>query len=327
MPTYHLDRFATLSCDSQKDWLDPSQAFQLGGGVQVFFQSGQDKSIVSVIARTSFEGSETLAIDDSELVKARELAEAALLIVKDLLALKARSDIRIQACKPMFAVFSENGMPRKAGDWQMKDALLLPKVEFKTIDLTKDLSSMIDRMDAISLFSEAMTYEDGIGKFLNFWKIFENAFAQGGFALSSGKLTEFLITGGYDYTAEEIEQWRTIRSAGAHADLKFAERIAFDIDAIPHLGRLEQASLDVLFNKMKWWDKGTDRRQMWTPTTFIRRERGHFRVKKHHPVSIQFVAHDAYTGWAFSKGEMELKGNCIWPTLNAAITAQVEVVD
>jgi hypothetical protein len=69
----------------------------------------------------------------------------------------------------------------------------------------------------------------------------------------------------FGYTREEIQEWIAKRDPLTHADSRTAKTILFDTDVRGIIHRVEQASLDVLFNKKDWGTWSSSRRESWTP--------------------------------------------------------------
>jgi hypothetical protein len=135
----------------------------------------------------------------------------------------------------------------------------------KQIDLSKaDLVELGDRLDGVALMVEAMACEHATGRFHEFIRVFERAFAQPAKLLTQPVLK--LVDPQYGYTRGEVEEWfEHIRDRATHADAR--PEILLESDIAPIIPRVEQAAFDVFFNKAVWRDKGTDRRDFWRPPT------------------------------------------------------------
>jgi hypothetical protein len=124
------------------------------------------------------------------------------------------------------------------------------------------LSALADRTDGVALLVEALAQEHAIGKFRDFVRLFERAFALPPRKLTS-PLTSFLYSQ-FGYTRDEIAVWlEQYRDAVTHADTR--TKFLLETDVRPVIDRMEQAATDVLFNKLAWRDGGWKRRQLWTP--------------------------------------------------------------
>jgi hypothetical protein len=122
--------------------------------------------------------------------------------------------------------------------------------------------ALTDRWDGVALFSEALSSERATGRFIDFMRLFERAFRLSPGELS-GPLRRFLDPR-FGYAAPEVRHWTdTLRGATAHADRR--ANFMLDRDVRPYLHRVEQAAWDVLQNKRAWRDRGTERRQVWSP--------------------------------------------------------------
>ena len=126
------------------------------------------------------------------------------------------------------------------------------------------LFSLSDRMAGVALLSEAFSSSDVALKFRNFTRLFEIAFSTAMPELAK-KLYKFLLPGRYGYELKEINQWMQMRSVVSYADQRKEQGITLDSNFRYNLSRLEQAALDVIFNKFSWRDSSTNRRELWEP--------------------------------------------------------------
>jgi hypothetical protein len=123
-----------------------------------------------------------------------------------------------------------------------------------------------DRKSGILLINEALSHTTSSGKFRDYIRLFENAFGLSTKELPK-KLTQFLHPK-FGYSRDEIRQWTNIRDPLSHADNKENSAIYYESDITPYIDRVEQAAYDVLFNKLKWGNKSSERKDVWLPGTY-----------------------------------------------------------
>jgi hypothetical protein len=92
------------------------------------------------------------------------------------------------------------------------------------------------------------------------------------------------------YTIEEIRAWQRLRHPSSHADGEKTMEVAFEADAWPVVQRMEQAALDVLFNKAKWWDWSSSRRSVWQPKAITTNASGQGLIAHGSKLRIVFFA-------------------------------------
>jgi hypothetical protein len=107
--------------------------------------------------------------------------------------------------------------------------------------------ALTGRMDGVALMAEALAHNTASGKMRDFVRLFECAF-QRQFSVLGKKLSQTLHPR-FGYLREEIEEWISKRDPLTHADSKRAKEILFDTDVHNIIHRVEQAAIDVLFNK------------------------------------------------------------------------------
>lgn len=133
------------------------------------------------------------------------------------------------------------------------------------------LSKLSDREDGVALLVEALSHDHAMGRFHEFIRLFERAFARSGKTLTS-PLNEFLSSR-FGYTTAELSRWfEELRDPATHADAR--TEFLLEADVRPVIDRMEQAAFDVLLNKALWRDPSTDRRDVWAPTAGSTNPRG-----------------------------------------------------
>ncbi len=141
----------------------------------------------------------------------------------------------------------------------------------------KTLFSFSDRMDGVALLSETYSSGDQAACYKNFMRLYELAFASS-FPDLAKKLVRFLPPF-YGYGTREISHWMEMRSVVSYADQRKNNCVSLDADFRRNLLRMEQAAIDVLFNKLRWNDQSPNRRNNWTPPAVTYSPRGDFVVE------------------------------------------------
>jgi hypothetical protein len=125
------------------------------------------------------------------------------------------------------------------------------------------LRGLQDRMDGVALFTEALSAGGGLGKYRDFIRVFELAFACGSSKLVS-QLSKFLPAQRMGYSRDEVTEWYSYRDRASHADLQKSKEFALERDVSFFLERMEQAAFEVLLNKKLWHHPSPDRRDFLT---------------------------------------------------------------
>ena len=124
------------------------------------------------------------------------------------------------------------------------------------------LNQLLDRLDGVALLSEVLASQHATGRFHEMVRLFERAF---GFSVKQAekKIYQFLASARQGFTREEVKSWVSLRDPATHADVRDDFVMESTISRVIH--RMEQASYDVLFNKLKWRDRSTERRTVFSP--------------------------------------------------------------
>jgi len=154
------------------------------------------------------------------------------------------------------------------------------------------LTSVSDRLDGVALLAEAYSGSES-GRYREFVRFFELAF-RAPFTQLNKRLEKFFEPTPFGYTRSEINRWIALRHPMSHADMKKTQAIAITSDVRRHILRMEQAALDVLFNKDSWSDKSVTRRRVWTPDVCTTSENGHIVVKEGSKLSLLFRTYDEF---------------------------------
>ena len=150
-----------------------------------------------------------------------------------------------------------------------------------------------DRFDGLALLSEAFSNSHASGRFHEYIRLFERAFARSSGEIEK-KLTQFLQDAGLGYDRREVGAWLALRHPSVHADGKKQEFFATEGDFIPIISRMEQAAIDVLLNKLEWHRPSAARRQLWKPNCSTNSERGDLVIVQGSIVPFGFQLLDTY---------------------------------
>jgi hypothetical protein len=132
-------------------------------------------------------------------------------------------------------------------------------------DLVPSLPILGERLDGVALLAEALAHTQVSGRFHEMMRLFELAFRASGKRLVD-PLAGFLIPNRLEYSRQEIVHWiQEVRHGITHADEKDFFLLEGDVRPIIH--RVDQAALDVLFNKGDWRSPDIGRRETWRPTS------------------------------------------------------------
>jgi hypothetical protein len=133
------------------------------------------------------------------------------------------------------------------------------------IELTEEIQKgLADRLDGVALLAEALAHKHLTGRFHEYLRLFERAFARPARNLAE-PLAEVLDPR-FGYTTGEIEHWLgVLRDPATHADARPV--FVLEADVRPVVGRIHQAAFDLLMNKENWRSADTARRELWRAPT------------------------------------------------------------
>jgi len=140
---------------------------------------------------------------------------------------------------------------------ERRDNGALQPIEFKP----ELISQLMDRLDGVALLSEHYCSSEA-GRYKELVRYFELAFKLP-FVQIEKKLYQFLKLTPFGYTRKEIKEWISLRHSSLHADQKKSLTISLTSDVQSYLMRMEQAAIDVLFNKSHWRSSSSLRRDNW----------------------------------------------------------------
>jgi hypothetical protein len=124
------------------------------------------------------------------------------------------------------------------------------------------LTALKDRLDGLQSLATFITQSQPLGRFREAMRFFELAFARP-YNKVDKKLSQFLASGPFGYTREEVANWLGKRDLATHGDLMTPN--VWDADVAMFDDRIQQAVYDILFNKSDWRSPSRERRQAWDP--------------------------------------------------------------
>jgi hypothetical protein len=178
------------------------------------------------------------------------------------------------------------------------------------------LSQLDDREEGVALMVEALAHQHATGRFHEFVRLFERAFARPA-KLLTHPLAAFLHPR-FGYDEAELGKWfDELRDAATHADAR--KEVLLERDVRPVIDRMEQAAFDVLLNKATWRDPSPDRQEIWVPTAgTFNADGGQFIVKGTTPVTTGTILdeHGAFP-MDLGSGVIERRPQNWWPQEDA----------
>ena len=266
----------------------PPAGFHISRGavaVQISPIAGEsDKSSLRVVVKASISipppalDAECFAlIPDQE----RSQCEDAISAASDLLAITTRSRRTVCSATAPLALIPENQADldllaqTKAIRAHAVHSLSMfyPQIEFSTA-----IDALNGRWDGAALLAEAYSHTTMSGRFREFVRLFELAF-RCAFTQVDRKLAQTLLPA-MGYTRQEIQKWQALRHPFTHADGRVSNELAFDPDARNIVQRMEQAAMDILFNKAEWGEWSSSRRDTWQPHAISTSETGGLVVRQ-----------------------------------------------
>lgn len=245
--------------------------------------------------------------------KERRELEFSLETISNLVSVFGKCKKTLSSAMPSVALVPENnnelGILNATKGMFYKRKTTINPITSNQLD-TDLLNHLQDRLRAVALLSEAHSHSLEAGKFHEYIRLFEYAFALQ-FSQIQRKLLQFLDPV-YGYTAEEIKAWISIRDPLTHADGKKTQEILLDSDVRPYTKRMEQAAYDVLFNKNNWHNRSRERRNVWKPKAITSSPTGDMIIERGselklvgqlfdefdvYPVNLGAVIKDLPHGW------------------------------
>jgi hypothetical protein len=199
----------------------------------------------------------------------REKCENALNFLANLIACQALCSREIGTVLPPVVLVIENDEDKnylKKARRINQDIKLSRFQPYITPDIIHVLISDNDRREGVALLAEALAHFNSSGKYRDLVRLFENAFGKSCKKIAK-KLRQFLNSE-MNYKKEEIDGWFSLRDGASHGDIGKAPKQIIEADVSQIVPRMEQAALDVLFNKSYWNQFDKIRRNLWCPESF-----------------------------------------------------------
>jgi hypothetical protein len=225
----------------------------------------------------------TLEENAAVLVPSKSIkeCEAAISRTAELLAIAGRCRHEILTATPPCALEPETEGDRallQKGRYILAPAASPHQSVYSRMDLTSCTEALNGRWLGGTLLAEAYAHTTLAGRFRDFVRLFELAFSRA-FTQMDAKLAQTLAPG-MGYTREEIRTWQALRHPFTHADGKLSSTLAFESDARKVIYRMEQAALDILFNKADWGKWSSSRRDCWRPDAMTVNSSGQLVVRQ-----------------------------------------------
>ena len=155
-----------------------------------------------------------------------------------------------------------------------------------------------DRLDGVTIMSEAISCTHLTGKLHELMRLFERAFTLSSSSLI-GPLSKFLSTSKIKIDHSDVKNWiLDLRHPATHADKK--KTFVLESDVRPHIYLIEQAAFDVLFNKMHWRDTSIERRDAYIPKAGVGNDGVGFVVKDTAGLTIKGQMMDQFSAYPFN---------------------------
>lgn len=225
----------------------------------------------------------------------REQCEQALQIVADLISVCGRCNRSVSSASPCWALIVDDGDERTRLDSTKgvkTKKKMLSEFWFQIPRNDELISGLQDRLSGVAILAEAFSHTRAAGKYREFVRLFEAAFA-----LQFTKLEHILkrfLHPVMGYTRQEIGKWIDFRHPITHADGRKTEQLVFDVDVRKVIQRMEQAAIDVLFSKADWHCKSITRRQLYIPPAITSNSEGSGIIKQGSTPTIKFQIFDEF---------------------------------
>jgi hypothetical protein len=243
-------------------------------------------------------------------------SEAAIESVADVLAVLNHCPRTICSPRPFAALAPENDAERRwldeSAEFEGGDAVLSSMCNPDEVT-PESMMLMSDRTDGAALMAEALAIEHATGRFREFIRLFERAFALPPSKFEK-KLTQFLEGADLGYDRAEVRRWVAFRNPATHADDLARPFLVFESHVRPVIARMQQAAFDVLYNKKVWRDPSRERRNVWTPTSASLSDSGNRFRATQNPSSdvMQIRLFDPFHAFAMDIGPPLRLGPELW---------------
>jgi len=169
------------------------------------------------------------------------------------------------------------------------------------------MEKLMDRAEGAAIMAECINNTTNLGRYRECIRLFELAFNRGYHAIVQ-PLAKFLKGAPHGYSKREVMDWVSYRNPSVHADKKESDRLTFERDVVRFMNRMQQAALEVLFNKDRWHHSSEGRRAIWTPLMAILPS-GVQATETGRPVSVKLDFLDCFSVW-----QIYLGGGVILPS-------------
>lgn len=179
---------------------------------------------------------------------------------------------RITSTNPSMFLEQENNQDliilKTAKNFLFKDPELATFSPIHKFDLDFCFDNLIDRYDGVKIFSEAISAKTYSDKLREYFRLFEIGFKKSNRALIE-PLFKFLAQNTvFNYRKDEISNWINIRHKTVHANHK--QGFLINRNLYSSFARIEQAAVDILFNKEKWNNADLTRRELYNFKTGVK---------------------------------------------------------
>jgi hypothetical protein len=231
----------------------------------------------------------------------RQMCEYAIEASANLVSMMTRSQRRLASPWPPVALLPETTEERneleKARAFRYTAVSSTNAVPPALRPEPKLMAGLTDRLDGVQSVATFNTQVQPLSRYREAVRFFEMAFARPITAIEK-KLAQFLASGKFGYTREEVAEWITHRHGAMHADSKPSDQLVWDADVAHLIDRIEQALYDVLLNKQKWHDPSQNRRDLWHPLAGTSdRNGGVFVTDKTGGVRLEFQIFDGFKAY------------------------------
>jgi hypothetical protein len=231
----------------------------------------------------------------------RRLCEHAIEAAANLVSVLTRTQRRLSTPWPPIALLVENEDEKR----QLEDAQAF---RYRTVSSKnalpptlkpepKLMAGLVDRLDGVQAVATFNSQAQPLGQYREAIRFFEMAFARPISAIDK-KLAQFLSSGKFGYTRDEVTEWVSHRHGATHADGKVSHDLVWDADVAQFMDRIEQALYDVLLNKEDWHSPSQTRRDLWRPLAgTLDKDGGIFVTEKTGGIRLMFQIFDGFSSY------------------------------
>lgn len=248
---------------------DPNRNLMLKGekvGVSILSEISSDKNTIQILAGI-LEYDQSLISDGHIQIneeKIREIDEI-LEYLTNLISLSEGTTKQISVPSPSFYFIPKS----------LDEALFLKKTTVKFqrkfryvyhdsyFDILRLFPNLMDRIDGISILTEATNSNHAIGAFRDYIRLYERAFKRNKNSGIISKIIQFSNQTEFKYSKNELNTWFNLRDPASHGDKK--EITILESDIKKYLHRMRQMAYDILLNKKDWNSEKTEREERWKP--------------------------------------------------------------